>query len=128
MMRKLLILVPPLVRVGCGHDLTLMGQDGSMGTGHAAGAGGRGTLEVQIANRTYTGTWVAAQGGSIGFGVAGRTSFTTMAVDASSTGNAFLHSADGSSLRCRFVYGGMNNAGYGECLDNSGTHYDLQIM
>jgi hypothetical protein len=112
---------------GCGHNLTLMAADGTMGTGHATGMGGKGTLEVQIDGRDYTGNWVAAQGGSVGFGFAGRTSFTTMAVDASSTGNALLHSADGSSLRCHFVFGGMSATGYGECEDNAGTHYDLQI-
>ncbi len=112
---------------GCGHSLTLMAADGSLGTGRATGFGGKGTLDVQIGSRSYTGTWVAAQGGSVGFGRVGRASFTTTSVGASSTGNAMLHSADGSTLRCQFVFGGMSGTGYGECLDSSGTHYDLQI-
>ena len=99
-----------------------------MGTGRATGFGGKGTLDVQIGNRSYTGTWVAAQGGSVGFGTVGRASFNTTSLDASSTGNAMLRSTDGSTLRCRFVFGGMSGAGYGECLDSASTHYDLQIM
>jgi hypothetical protein len=75
-----------------------------------------------------TGTWVAAQGGSVGFGVVGSKSFSTTAIDASSTGNAMLRSADGATLRCQFVFGGMSGTGYGECQDNVGTHYDLQIV
>jgi hypothetical protein len=113
---------------GCGHGLTLMAADGTMGTGRATGFGGKGTLEVQIGNRSYAGTWVAAQGGSVGFGTAGRTSFNTMSVDASSAGNAMLRSADGSTLRCQFVFGGMSGTGFGECLDGAGTRYDLQII
>ena len=98
-----------------------------MGNGRATGFGGKGTLEVQIGNRNYTGTWVAAQGGSVGFGAVGRSSFTTTSLDASSSGNAMLRSADGSTLRCRFVFGGMSGTGYGECLDGAETRYDLQI-
>jgi hypothetical protein len=113
---------------GCSHGLTLMAADGTMGTGRATGFGGKGTLDVQIGNWSYTGTWVAAQGGSIGFGTAGRSSFSTTSIDASSTGNAMLSSADGSTLRCQFLFGGMSGTGYGECSDNTGTHYDLQII
>jgi hypothetical protein len=51
-----------------------------------------------------------------------------MSVDASSTGNAMLRSADGTTLRCKFVFGDMSGTGFGECLDSAGTHYDLQIM
>ncbi len=98
-----------------------------MGTGQAVGFGGKGTLEVQLNGKAYTGTWVAATGGSVGFGTFGRSTFTTTAIDASSGGNAMLAAADGSTLRCRFVYGGMSGAGYGECLDGAGKHYELQI-
>jgi hypothetical protein len=113
---------------GCGHSLTLMAADGTMGTGQATGFGGKGTLDVQIGSRSYVGTWVTAQGGSVGFGTAGRTSFSTTAIDASSAGNAMLRSTDGSTLRCDFVFGGMSGTGYGECSDSAGTHYDLQII
>jgi hypothetical protein len=127
-MRLVAVLVAVGPIGGCGYGLTLMAADGTMGTGHATGFSGNGTLDVQIGNRSYTGTWVAAQGGSSGFGIVGRTSFSTMSVDASSTGNAMLRSADGSSLRCKFVFGGMSGTGFGECLDSAGTHYDLQII
>jgi hypothetical protein len=117
----------PLMLTGCGHALTLMAADGTMGTGQATGFGGSGTVEAKIGNRSYTGTWVNVQGGSVGFGTVGRSSFTTTSLDASSTGSAMLRSADGGTLRCRFVFSGMGRSGYGECLDGAGTHYDLQI-
>ena len=76
-LRSVMRLVAPLVAValvsGCGHGLTLMAADGTMGTGHATGVGGHGTLDVKIGNRSYAGTWVAAQGGSSGFGMVGGT-------------------------------------------------------
>ncbi len=113
---------------GCSHALTLMAIDGGgTGMGRATGVGGRGTLEVQLAGKTFTGTWVNAQGGSVGFGSVGRASFTTTSVDAGSTGSALLSASDGSTLRCRFVYGGMSGAGYGQCEDNAGKRYELQI-
>jgi hypothetical protein len=132
MLRPIIRLVTLIVTMGllagCAHSLSLMAADGTTGTGRATGFGGKGILDVQIGSRSYTGTWVAAQGGSVGFGTVGKSSFTTTAVDASSAGNAMLHSADGSTLRCRFVFGGMSGTGYGECLDGAGTHYELQII
>jgi hypothetical protein len=122
------ILLIPLLLTGCAHGLTLMAADGTTGTGRATGFGGSGTLDVQIGNRSYTGTWVNASGGSVGFGTVGRSSFTTTSIDANSTGSAMLHAADGGTLRCKFVFSGMSQAGYGECQDGAGTHYDLQIM
>ena len=130
-LRSAIRLAAALVAVGlvagCGHNLTLMAADGTMRNGRATGFGGKGTLEVQIGNRNYTGTWVAAQGGSVGFGTVGRSSFTTASLDARSSGNAMLRSADGNTLRCRFVFGGMSGTGYGECLDGADTRYELQI-
>ncbi len=104
-----------------------MAADGTTGIGRATGFGGKGTLEVKLSGRTYSGTWVAAQGGAVSFGTAGRSSFSATSIDASSAGNALLHSTDWGSLRCQFVFGGMSGTGYGERLDNAGTHYDLQI-
>ncbi len=72
-----------------------------MGTGQGTGFGGQGTLDVNIGARIYTGIWVAAQDGSVGFGTVGRTSFSTTSVDAGSTGNArrtALRPGVGSSL------------------------------
>jgi len=114
---------------GCAHTLTVMAPDGTAGTGRATGFGGKGTLEIQVGDRAYTGTWVSARGGSVGFGMAGRHSFTTLSVDDEATGNALLRASDGSTLRCRFVYsgGGLNGTGYGECIGGDGTHYDFQI-
>ncbi len=126
-MRRIVLASVAVLLAGCGHNLTLMASNGATGTGHATGVGGNGTLEVTIGRRTYTGNWVAAQGGSVGYGFAGRHSFSTMSVDASSTGNAMLRSADGSTLRCRFTFGGMSQTGYGECEDRDGVRYKLQI-
>ena len=84
-------------------------------------------MEVQLGGKTYAGTWVVATGGSVGSGSFGRTTFNSTTIDASSGGNAMLAASDGSTLRCRFVYGGMSGAGYGECLDSTGRRYDLQI-
>ena len=126
-LRRVLVLAAVALVAGCGHALTLMSDNGAMGTGRATGFGGKGTLEVQLGGKTYAGTWVAATGGSVGFGSFGRTTFNSTTVDASSGGNAMLAAADGSTLRCRFVYGGMSGAGYGECLDSTGRRYDLQI-
>ena len=126
-MRRWIAVSAVVLVAGCGHSLTLMSDDGVMGTGRAVGVGGKGTLEVLLDGRTFTGKWVAAQGGSVGFGTFGRQTFTTTSVDTGSTGTALLSAADGSTLRCRFVYGGMSGAGHGECRDGAGKHYELQI-
>lgn len=115
-----------LALTGCGYNLTLMASDGAMGTGRATGMG-TGTLEVQLNGKLYRGTWVTAEGGSMGFGTVGTTSFSVMSADSGTTGNAMLSAGDGSTLQCRFVYGGMSAAGYGQCQDNTGKRYELQI-
>jgi hypothetical protein len=42
-------------------------------------------------------------------------------------GNALLHAADGSGLRCQFNYNGLGSTGTGICTDDQGQQFDLQI-
>jgi hypothetical protein len=126
---RLVILIVTGLLSGCAHNLTVMAADGTMGTGRATGFAGKGTLEVQIGSQTYTGTWVSTRGGSVGFGMVGRHSFSTATLDDEATGNALLRASDGSTMQCRFIYsgGGLSGTGYGECIGSDGTHYDFQI-
>ena len=98
-----------------------------MGTGRASGVGGSGVVEVHLNGKTYKGEWVNAQGGSVAFGSFGRVPVSGYAVNGSSTGSALLRADDGGTLRCRFNFGAMSQAGYGECQDETGKDYALQI-
>src|SRR3954447_22069893 len=111
LIRLLSLAVLGLVVTGCTHTITLMAADGTMGTGIARGSGGGGTLEVQPEGRTFTGTWVAARGGSVGYGAVGRYAFSSVSESADSVGRAMLRAGDGSTLRCEFTYAGMSHAG-----------------
>jgi hypothetical protein len=98
--------------------------------------GGSGEIEIALKGKQFRGRWVySAQGGSIAFGSATVFSGTdtatafgqTVAAPASGNGTVLASASDGSSLRCVFNYSEWTATGTGECQDNSGEIYDLQI-
>lgn len=140
-MKKILtIMAVALVTAGCAstYQLTLMPRDrGKLYEGVAEDSGGsEGTMSVAIGNRTYSGTWVEVvpdrttgyvTGGMSmrrhGFGLGG-----IISMDNPSGGEAIalLRSPDGAGLRCN-IRGGSGHPGGGECRDDKGLVYDVQI-
>jgi hypothetical protein len=110
---------------------------GESGSAQVVTAGNRGgDIQIVLAGKTYTGSWVyVANGGAIGFangfassGLASATATGTMLAMPTGGGGTILASApDGSTLRCQFQYNQLGNTGIGVCQDNAGGQYDLQI-
>jgi hypothetical protein len=141
-MRTKLFLVISIAAVlaltGCAYPLTLHSRDGSAG-GEGEANNSRKTMSISIAGKTYTGTYIFDDGGVVAtssFGTAtaisgARTtqafgsSYGTAFVPGSNTGQAFLRSSDGGTLRCQFRY--IGTSGLGECIDNQGKSYDMVI-
>lgn len=121
------------------YELTLMPRDtGKLYQGVAEDTGGpEGPISITIEGRTYTGTWVevvpdrttgyvgGAYGGygRYGWGLGG-----TVSMDNPSGGQAkaLLRSPDGAGLRCD-LRGAGGRAGGGECRDDKGLAYDVQL-
>ncbi len=108
-MRHLLLLTAALSLSACSHTITMLGRDGTSGTGTATRGIGTGTMNVAMGGESYAGKWTAVSAGM------------------NSTGTALLVSDKGSRLRCSFEYGGMTDAGFGSCKDGQDRAYDLQI-
>jgi hypothetical protein len=64
-MRHLLIALP-LILCACGHNLTVVGRDGSHSEGSTSSGVGSGTAEVVMAGQTYRGRWTAMAGLPLG--------------------------------------------------------------
>lgn len=110
-----IFLILVLCLTGCSHglafvhSLTLVGRNGTRGSGTATMGVGTGTVEVAIAGETYRGQWTAVSAG------------------ANSVGTVLAQSDQGGRLRCEFTYGGWTDAGFGTCRDAAGLDYDMQI-
>ena len=103
----------------CSYNMVLAERGGTrMGFGKATSNGhGSGTLEAVLDGKGFEGTWVSTnESGAIG-------SVAYQSNDHHGIANA--KAADGSTVRCEFVFGG--SAGYGSCQDNMGRLYDLQL-
>jgi hypothetical protein len=131
---------------GCAttYQITLMPRDsGKLYYGTASDtSSGEGAISIQVADVTYTGTWVQVTpdrttayasggwgawgggwGGRWGGGAGG---FVTADNPNGGRANALLRSADGKGLRCDFT-GSAQGYGGGQCRDDAGLIYDVQI-
>lgn len=139
MMRRLacLVLVVPLL--GCGHNLYFTArQSGATGQASITTTPGHpsGTMTVAIGRKTVTGRWLYMSGaGTVAAGTATATSGlrsstatgTAVGMPMSGNGSILLSSPEGDTMRCVFNYSEWSSTGLGECQDNHGEDYDLQI-
>lgn len=95
-----------------------------------------GDLEVSLGGTDYKGRWVYVAGPgavaltsttAVGGGQSATALGTGVAVPTSGTGSIVLSGVAGASVRCLFAYSGWSSTGIGECQDDKGGHYDLQI-
>ncbi len=96
-----------------------------------------GQMDIALNGKTYIGSWVySPQGGSRvrnfgtafdsnGQAVAGLS--TTVVRPSGGPGSILATASDGSTLRCAFEFSEAGQNGRGECQDNAGGNYDLQI-
>ena len=132
-----------LVLSGCAstYQLTLMPRDSGRTYSGVMGnvSAGQGPISVTIEGKTYNGTWVESApayttgwvGGGMGYGHRGWGGWGwgggTIHMDTPGGGaaKALLTSPDGSGLRCDLR--GTRSGGGGECRDDKGKEYDVQI-
>ena len=142
-------LTPPLALAallglaGCAstYQLTLMPRDsGKTYGGVMEGlASGQGSISINIEGKAYAGTWVESApasttgwvSGGVGYGHRGWGGWGwgggTIHMDNPGGGaaKALLTAPDGSGLRCDLR--GTRSGGGGECRDDKGKEYDVQI-
>ena len=142
-LRTLLPLAAALCLAGCAstYQLTVMPRDsGKLYTGVLGSlSGGEGPVSITIEGKTYSGTWVESVParttgwvhGGAGYGYRGWGGWGwgggTISMDTPGGGaaKALLTASDGSGLRCDFR--GTGSGGGGECRDDKGKEYDVQI-
>ena len=131
-----------LALAGCAstYHLTLMPRDsGRTYTGSMGGLNsGQGPISVTIEGKTYNGTWVESAPASTtgwvsggagygyrgwGWGMGGGT--IHMDTPGGGAAKALLSASDGSGLRCDLR--GTRSGGGGECRDDKGKEFDVQI-
>ena len=137
-----LLALAGLALAGCAstYQLTLMPRDsGRTYPGTMTGLGsGQGPISVTIEGKTYEGTWVESApastsgwvSGGMGYGYRGwgwGWGGGTIHMDTPGGGaaKALLSASDGSGLRCDLR--GTRSGGGGECRDDQGKEYDVQI-
>ena len=142
-LRTLAATAAALLASGCAstYQLTVMPRDsGKLYTGVMGGmSSGEGPVSITIDGKTYSGTWVEAAParttgwvggagyGHRGWGGWGGWGGGTISMDTpgGGTAKALLTATDGSGLRCDFR--GTGSGGGGECRDDKGKEYDVQI-
>jgi hypothetical protein len=144
MIRTAIACVALAVLAGCTSTYTLTLMPRTSGVTYVGEAVERNSTDadvsVAIDSNVYSGTWVYTSashssfwsGGGVGFGSARR--FGTVGVGTGTVENpmgqeakALLKAADGSGLRCDFRGMIQGVGGAGECLDDKGLMYDVQI-
>jgi len=124
---------------GCGRTLYVTGRtNGITGQttvtpilGHPSG-----DMTLTLGAKTYAGRWVYVSGpGSVS--VVSTTAFsgtqsasalgTGIGMPTSNHGSIVMSAPGGGSFRCVFDYSQWSNSGVGECQDEAGELYDLQI-
>ena len=138
MLRTGVICVLTATLGGCAHHLVQVERtSGARGTATITTAGNKsGDLSIFLNDKVYVGTWIyVPEGGSYGFSSATAISGSRVATASGSFaalplgggGSILASAADNSSLRCSFRYSEIGSTGVGECQDNKGSFYDLQI-
>jgi len=91
---------------------------------------------MPLGGRSYVGRWVyVSQGGGVGITTAtassgGRSATgtgTTIMAPTGGGGSIVMAAAGAPSIRCGFQYSSWSQAGAGECQDDAGASWDLQI-
>ncbi len=137
---RLLLALASILLAGCSHTLIVTGRQSAV-TGQAivtqVPGQNSGTLTLVLGGKTYSGRWLyMAGGGSVS--LASATAFSGVhsatatgvgfAAPMSGNGSVILSAQDGDTLRCVFDYSQWSKTGIGECEDNHGDLYDLQII
>lgn len=136
--RALALLCAGALLGGCAttYDLTLMPRDsGKVTYGTARDIGnGQANVSLAVGDKIYSGTWVQIKpegttdyvgasawgwGGWAPFGGVDRT-------NGNANAKALLQAQDGSGMRCD-LYGLTGGKGSGQCTDDKGTVYDVQL-
>ena len=127
---------------GCAstYQLTLMPRDSGKTYGGVMDGlnSGQGAISINIEGKAYSGTWVESAPaytsgwvsggyGYRGWGWGGWAGGASVHMDNPGGGaaKALLTAADGSGLRCDLR--GTRSGGGGECRDDKGKEYDVQI-
>ncbi|WP_440110271.1 hypothetical protein [Acidovorax sp. BL-A-41-H1] len=113
----------------CSYKLTLQ-QRGGPGVGSGVATENDKGVQITIGTRVFTGQYAYASDASFGSFVGvgkGRTSTGFVSTSSGGGGNIIARSADGIGLRCQFQFSEMSGQGFGECADDTGATYDLQI-
>lgn len=129
MKRTLALLAACVALSACSYKLTLQ-QRGGPATGTGVAQENDQSVTITIGQRVFKGQYSFASNSSLGtfVGVGKGTSATGfVSTTSGGGGNIIARSADGVGLRCQFQYSEMSNQGFGECADDSGAMYDLQI-
>ena len=133
------ILVAALALAGCAHTVYVTGRTTGVSgqTTITPGIGQTsGKIGLKIGGKAYAGRWVYMNGpGSVSIGsaiaVSGATSAsafgTGVAAPMSGNGSIIMSAPGGGSFRCVFNYSQWSSSGVGECQDETGEIYDLQI-
>lgn len=124
-----LFLAIVLALAGCSYQLQLQ-QRGGPATGSGVATESDNGVKISIGSRVFTGQYAYASDSSFGSFVGvghGKTATGFVSTSSGGGGNIMARSADGVGLRCRFQYSEMSNQGFGECQDDTGATYDLQI-
>ncbi len=108
-----LLLIGLLTMTACGHTITVIGRDGTHGTGTAISGVGAGTVDLAMNGERYRGDWTAVN---------------TSSFSSNSIGRVLMQSDKGNRLRCEFTYGGFTSSGFGTCKDGTDRDYDMQIQ
>lgn len=124
---------------GCSHTVHVIGRAGApSGTTTVAtgGQGGSGDMTLPLDGKVYNGRWVYVPSGG-GIGLTTATAYngwhsatatgTTVMPPMGGNGSLLLSAGAGDTLRCMFNYSSWHSTGIGECQDDAGRSYDLQI-
>ena len=125
---RALYLLIGLALAGCSYQLQLQ-QRGGPTVGSGTAQDNDSSVRITIGSRGFVGQYAYASDASFGSFVGIGKGATSGFVSTSSGGggNIIARSGDGVGLRCRFQYSEMSNQGFGECQDDTGATYDLQI-
>lgn len=130
MTRLLLAAFTAMALTACSYQLNLQQRGGPV-TGKGVAHDNDSSVEITLGDKLYRGQYVFASGDSVGsmFGTAGKgKSFAGIGSSSGvGGGNLIARAADGSGLRCQFQFSTTNSQGFGECQDDAGSTYDLQI-